>query len=53
VWSGRYWLIRHDHRPVDGGSKHFGNIGQLLPVYTAQDNQRQPSSETVSFNTMI
>jgi hypothetical protein len=32
------------HRPDDGCSKHFWNIGQLLPDYTALHPRRQPSS---------
>jgi hypothetical protein len=30
-------------RSDDGGSKHFWNIGKLLPDYTAQQPRRQPS----------
>jgi hypothetical protein len=32
------------HRPDDGGSKDFWNVGKLLPDYSALQPRRQPSS---------
>jgi hypothetical protein len=31
-------------RPDDGGSRHFRNVGKLVPDCTAQQTRRQPSS---------
>jgi hypothetical protein len=36
------------HRPDDGGSKDFWNVGEL-PDYTALQPRRQPSSKLVGF----
>jgi hypothetical protein len=32
------------HRPDDGGSTDLWNVGKLIPVYTALQPRRQPSS---------
>jgi aryl carrier-like protein len=37
-------LVSAWHRPDDGGSKDLWNAGQLIPVYTALQPRRQPSS---------
>jgi hypothetical protein len=38
------WGSHGDDRPDDGGSKHLGNVGTLLPDYMARQPRRQPSS---------
>jgi hypothetical protein len=32
------------YRPDDGGSTDLSNVGKLIPVYTALQPRRQPSS---------
>jgi hypothetical protein len=58
IWDFRFpwlWLWRWlsfgmlchvvcTHRPDDGGSKHFWNINQYLPDYTAQHSRRWSSA---------
>jgi hypothetical protein len=39
-------------RPDDGGSNHLGNVGKLLPDYTAQHRRRQSSSFSLPPSTM-
>jgi hypothetical protein len=41
------------HRPDDGGSKDFWNIGKLLPDYTALQPRRQPSSYSLPWEPQI
>jgi hypothetical protein len=43
--SGR----RVTHRPDDGGSTDLWNVGKPVPVYTALQPRRQPSSTTVFY----
>jgi hypothetical protein len=45
--SGRFWCWRQYrplNRPDDGGSTDLWNVGKLIPVYTALQPRRQPSS---------
>jgi hypothetical protein len=37
------------HRPDDGGSTDLWNVGKLVPVYTALQPRRQPSSTSSMF----
>jgi hypothetical protein len=37
-----------DHRPDDGGSTDLWNVGKLIPVYTALQPRRQPSSNMLT-----
>lgn len=39
-----FWNSSLIHRPVDGGSKHFWNLGHILPDYTAHCPKGQPSN---------
>jgi hypothetical protein len=37
-------VLQSPHRPDDEGRKDLWNVGELIPVYTALQSRRQPSS---------
>jgi hypothetical protein len=43
-------LAKAWHRPDDGGSTDLWNVGKLIPVYTALQPKRQPSSRWIYFH---
>jgi hypothetical protein len=44
LYHGPFPVARLTHRPDDGGSKDFWNVGKLLPDYTVLQPRRQQSS---------
>jgi hypothetical protein len=48
-----FWDVAPCDRPDDGGSKHFWNVGKLLPDYMAQHSRRQSSSYSLPWEPEI
>jgi hypothetical protein len=50
-----YWLPTYNftHHPEDGGSTDLWNASKLIPVYTALQPRRQPSSQSLPWEPQV